>query len=396
MRRLVGPLLLTFLVLPLFVPSQALAADKKKDDDDDLPVDDATISPDDFAEDEEDEPPTKRLESDDSEEADPDNLDFDEEDEGPALDFGDDTTQTTVQPRGPGEDTAQLYRDAQKKYGAMNAEEEILRWEKYLQKYPNSLYKDRVEQRMDELSQVLYGERVEGSDRGEKPMDAALREINMARPQRFGGADPRTHLTAGLELGIPNWFGLRADFEYQLMRPWSAHGGIKRGFSGWELGVGTRYAVIKSSRTKTVISGGLDLNLNAAPTYVSIQPMIDIGQRIDLMDGLDLQLELAPVIELYAPAGLRYSYGFNANLQLNPVVGVFLETTGNMKYLGDDDVDGFIYNVGTFGLKFVPAQGKGENKDGRLVLNLAANVPYVANYWSFYQGNMQLGAEYYF
>lgn len=400
MRRLAGPLLLLALASPLLAPPSAHAADKKKDtssDSDDVDLGETTqTSPDEFKEEDDEGGTPARLDSDDAEEKDPEDLDFSEEGDGEELDFGDDTTQETVKERGPGEDTAQLYRDAQKKYGEMSPDEELLRWEEYLKKYPKSLFRDRIEQRMDELSNMMFGERVEGSDRGEKPMDAALRELNFAVPQRFSGVDPQSHVQVGAELGIPNWFGLKADFEYQVMREWSAHGGIKRGLSGWELAAGTRYALIKSTRTGTVLSGGLDLNLNASPTFLGIQPMVNFGQRVRVMEGLDLQAQLAPVIELYKPTGVRYLFGFNAQLQANEVLAAFVESSNNVKYLGDDDVAPFYYLVTTFGLKFTPVQGKGEDKNGRLVIDIAASIPEAHNYWLFYQGSLQVGANYYF
>lgn len=431
MRRLVGPSLLCTLLFaaqPVLVPTHAWAADKKSDtkksDDkksDDKKSTDSTstdtstdkksddssgddvdlgenskVNEDDFKEESGDEVPTKRLDEGDKDETDPDNLDFNEENGGAGLDFSDDTTQQSVKPKGPGEDTAQIYRDAEKKYAEMDPDEEVQKWEAYLAKYPNSLFKDRIEKRMDDLSNQLYGERVEGSDRGAKPMDAALRELNFALPERFASADPRTHLGAGFELGIPNWFGLRAEFEYQIQREWSAHAGIHRGLGGWEVAAGTRYAIIKSSRTGTILSGGLDLVLNTPAVFVGVQPTINFGQRINVLQGLDLQVEASPVLELRSPVSARYFFGFNGTLQANETVGVFLETSNNLKYLAADDVNPFTYMVGTFGLKFTPVKGKGDNKDGRAVIDLSASIPYSYSYWDFYQGALQVGVNYYF
>lgn len=416
MRRLAGPFHLLvslppvgafrwvlpalILALPLAAPTVAWGADKKdeKKDEDDLDLgDDTKMEADDFKESEEpDEEPAKRLDEGDKEETDPDNLDYTDDATDKPIDFEDDTTQQSVTARGKGEDTAEIYRDAQKKYSALNSDEEQLRWEQYLQKYPKSLFRDRIEARMEELSQAMFSERVEGSDAGAGGTDAAKRELNFALPQHFANVDPRTHLGGGFELGLPNWFGLRADFEYGITREFSAHAGVRPGLGGTEGAVGARYALIKSTRTGTILSGGLDLNLNTPTVFLGIQPMLSFGQRLKVLDGLDLQAQVAPVIELRNPVGARYFAGFNASLQANDTVAVFVETSNNLKYLADPSISSFTYMVGSFGLKFNAAKGKGDDLDGRLVIDLSANIPYSYHYWSFYQGALQAGVNYYF
>lgn len=405
MARHAGFAVLLSLLVPLWA-SSAWAKDKSDEDQEEEEA--PSPKEDEFKDEEEDEEPApQRLGEDDSEdttdptkeEEDEFNLDDEPEDD---IDFRDATEQETVKPREEGEDTAQLYRDAQKKYADMLPDEEILQWEQYLQKYPKSLFRDRIEARMEDLSQLMFSERVPGSDKGASPeRDAALRELNFATPSRFSSVDPRSHATVGVEIGIPNWAGGEIDLEYQILRQLSVHGGIDRGFSGGEFVVGGKYALIKSSRTGTIASGMLDVGLNFKPTYASFRPMLGIGQRLDVAQGLDLQLVGGLSGELQSFPVLRWIGGFNAELRPNDTVYIFAETTLSQKSVSPEQAGitrefAYWYAVGSFGLKFAPIKGKGVDKDGRLLMELGASSPYYHRYWGFYQGSVNFGASYYF
>lgn len=407
MRRLLGLSALLALSLPLWA-GPAWAKDKKDDDEDEVEETDRP-SEDDFKEEDEDaEPaPTRLAEDDVDDDADPtkeeeDEFDLGDDEPDDEIEFRDLSEQETVKPREAGEDTAQIYRDAQKKYDDLLPDEEILRWEQYLQEYPKSLFRDRIEARMEELSQLMFSERVPGSDKGATAeRDAAKRELNFATPTRFSSVDPRSHATVGAEIGIPNWAGGRIDGEYQIIRNLSVHGGIARGFAGGEFVLGGKYALVKSARTGTIVTGALDVGLNFKPSYVGFRPWVGIGQRFDVMEGLDLQLVGGLSGELQSFPTLRWNGGFNAELRPNDTVYIFAETTLNHKAVhpmqgGIQRDFAFWYNTATFGLKFAPIKGKGVDKDGRVVLELAASTPYARNYWGFYQGAVQFSGHYYF
>lgn len=409
MARLAGFAVLLSLLVPLWA-SPAWAKDKEgKSDEDEEEEETPAPSEDAFKDEEEDdEPAPQRLQEGDEvdDASDPTKEEEDEFDlggeEDEEIDFDDTTEQETVKPREEGEDTAQLYRDAQKKYADLLPDEEILRWEQYLQKYPKSLFRDRIEARMEDLSQLMFSERVPGSDRGaSSERDAALRELNFATPTRFSGVDPRSHATVGFEVGIPNWAGGEVDLEYQVLRPLSVHGGIDRGFSGGQFVVGGKYALIKSSRTGTIASGMLDLGMNFQPTYVSFRPMLGFGQRVNVAEGLDLQLVGGLSGELQSFPVLRWLGGFNAELRANDTLYLFAETTINQKAVtpqqgGVTREFTYWYCVGSFGLRFVPVKGKDIDQDGRLVMELGASSPYYHRYWGFYQGSVNFGGSYYF
>lgn len=407
MRRLIG----LSAILALLASGPALAAPKgsdKNDDEEDYsedPIPDAG----DFDEEEEDDSPAPtRLDEDDKADdlEEPEDLDFSDEEEED-LDFRDEEDQETVKPRGPGEDTAQIYRDTQKRLNEATPDEELIAWESYLKKYPKSLFRERVETRMEELSAELFGERVPGSDRGARREDAADRELNFTSPLQFTSADPRTRIGGSAEIGIPNWFAPHLDAEFQLLRNFSMHAGIDQDVTGAAIVLGGKYGVIKSARTNTVVSGALDFKLNTGPTFPVLRPSILAGQKLDVLEGLFLQAEVGIDAELRSPAGLRFFYGLNAELRANEVVYAFLETSGTFKYLGAPDVNPFQFLVASFGMKFVPSKGGFPtvlaNKTGLfvthdkkpIVIVLGANIPYSNKYWGFYRGSVTIGAEWY-
>lgn len=406
MRRILG---LTALLALLGSPGLAMAQDEDKDtgkDEEEEKDEEPDTKPPkriekkDLEEEEEDTAPApKRLETEDKgvdEEPADDELDFEDE-EGEKIDFQEDEEEpTTLRARGPGEDTAELYREAQKKAKEMSVDEEILSWERYLKKYPKSLFKKQIEERMDGLSSEMMGERVPGSDRGATSKDAAKRELNFAVPLQYSPIDTRTRLSAGVELGIPNWFGPRLDFEWAFLRQFSAHAGLRQEYTNFALVTGAKYALVKSARTGTLLTGGVDLKLYTGPAYIDVRPMVGFGQRFDVMDGLDVQAQIAVDVEARDPAGIRYFGGFGAELRPNSTVSVFAETSMNFKYIGNDDFNGpFRFLITTFGLRFNAAKPKNEDGDGKLDIGLGANVPYSTNYWGFYEGAITANADYY-
>lgn len=411
MRRLLGlsTLLALFLAGPAFAaPKDKKDKDKKDEEEDysDDPMPDASSFKDAGDEEEEPEPAKKPVEADEPEEEEPDNLDF--EDKGDEdIKFDDDEEQQTVKPREAGEDTAKIYRDEQKRVSEASPDEELIAWENYLKKYPKTLFRERIDTRIEELSVLLFGERVPGSDRGARREDAANRELNFTSPLQFASADPRNRIGASVEVGIPNWAAPRVDAEFQLLRPFSVHVGLDQQVTGLGGVLGAKYAFIKSARTNTVVSAGLDLQLNGAPTYLGLAPRVNVGQKFDVMEGLFLELSLGVDGELRKYPAVRYFYGFSAELRPNNVVHAFIETSGTLKYIGIDEFEAFRFQTASFGIKFVPTKGgfptilaeKGgifvKHQQKPIVIVLGANIPYSTRYWGFYQGAITLGAEWY-
>ena len=386
----------------LVVPAVAFAANKRdKERTEDEEAEEAARTPaaEEFREagdDEEETADPKRLdEADTEDDSDPeqkDDDDFTDDDSGDDLQFNDDSEQDTVQARGPGEDTAQIYRDYEKKIREMNPDEEQIKWEEYLNRYPKSMFRDRIQAHMEELSNAEYSERIRTNETS--GIDAKDREIQFMNGWHLMGVDPRSKVSAGFEIGIPNWFGLQADFEYQLLRQFSAHAGVKHGLGGWELGAGGKYAILKSARTNTILTVAVDVGLHTLPAnlYPTVSPTIAFGQRFNVLGGLDVAAQVSMVPEFHTPLQARYGGGVTAELRANETVYAFVETAVNMSPVADRL---FAFDTVSFGLRFVPTQKVKEDGSGKAVVGLGANLPYYHNYWQLYQGAVNADVNYY-
>ncbi len=335
--------------------------------------------------------------------------DFDDT-KGPGLKLDDeDDVGQTVKPRGAGEDTAELYRAAQDKAKSLSEIDEISLWEGYLKKYPNALFKQRIEQRLDDLERGLYAARTPGLTGGPTAVDAGRRELNFAVPIQFTNMDPRTRARAVVELGIPNWSTLNLEAEYALRRELSVRASMAKDLTNRAVSAGVKYAVVKSARTGSLVSAGADLKAFTDPGFFGVHPWVGGGQRFDVLGGLDVQGSVGSDLEFRAPFGPRLEANLAAELQASPVVGIFLETSNDLKPWSYDArvvmPDGTLqestehkqmrFLVGTFGMRFMAVKPKDDTGRGRVNVALAANVPYSANYWGFYEGAVTLAADWY-
>ncbi|MCB9746270.1 MAG: hypothetical protein H6741_35455 [Alphaproteobacteria bacterium] len=389
--------LLSSIGVALLLSAPALAQDDDEKDES-TKIDEDTFDLDDFdsfENDNLDDDDVKRLDSDD-EEIDLDaeeNIDDEgyvpTEDEGGGL-FGDELEELGEDEiGGEGEDNAEIYRDYRNNMNDLGSEEELLAWERYLEKYPNSLFRERIDVRMEELTNEIYGERLGEPIGGYQ--DAKDREIGLSHPILLENMDPRTRLRAGFEIGLGSYYTGVLDFEYQLLREWSVHAGARRRYTGGNIEVGTRYALVKSARLNLLVSGALDLHFNTNPGYPAVRPMIAAGKRFDLGNGLDVQAQLGADLELPSSGrlpGVRYVGGLNATYLASDVVSFFFEGSVNMKHIGWDDGSPFMFNVMSFGLRFTPGAAPAQ-------ISLNANVPVAYNYWGYHFGAVQGDVLYY-
>ncbi|MCB9743597.1 MAG: hypothetical protein H6740_13435 [Alphaproteobacteria bacterium] len=381
---------------PLLLSPPAFAQDdddeekKPTIDEDTFDLDDL----DDFENDNLEEDQVKRMDADD-EEIELDAVEEIEEGEytpteGPGL-FGDELEEIGEDEiGGEGEDNADIYRKYRDNMDDLGPEEELLSWERYLEKYPNSLFKERIEVRMEELTSEIYGERI-GDDRSGYS-DAKDRELYFSHPMLLENIDPRSRLRGGFELGLGSYYSGLLDFEYQLMRQWSVHAGARRRYTGGNIEIGTRYALVKSARLNLLVTGTLDLHFNTNPGYPAVRPMVAAGKRFNVGNGLDVQAQLGLDFELPSNgrgAGVRYVGGLNATYIASDVVSFFFEGSANMKHIGWDEGGAFMFNVLSFGLKFTPGAAPAQ-------VGINANVPMSYNYWGYHFGAVQGDVLYYF
>jgi len=289
---------------------------------------------------------------------------------------------------GEGEDNSTIFREAQTKFGRMIPDEEMIAWEGYLETYPNSLYKARIEKRTDELEKVLYEQLIETKE--PERLDADKREILFAQGINMETLNPRTRAQFAFEWGLPDYMNLVGDYEYQVLRELSLHGGFRRRYTGWNFETGLRWAFIKSSRTKTLLVLITDFHFNMDPFFVGIRPQLGFGKKVG---KLDLQAQLGVDLELRKHASPRLLGGVNATYHAADQVSLFVETTIHMRNFGATDFETFRFNLMTFGMKFYPDFQNMEKRS--LEINVGANVPYTSAYWMFHFGAISAQVNYY-
>jgi hypothetical protein len=171
---------------------------------------------------------------------------------------------------------------------------------------------------------------------------------------------------------------------------------------------GAKYALLKSARTGTIVTVGGDAKVYTSPAYLDLHPWAGVGQRFDVMQGLDVQAQVGLDLELRSPQALRYEAGLAAELRASDVVSAFVETSMDFKYLGGIPYDsvneagetvtmktgsGMRFAVATFGLKFQASKPRNDDGDGRLDVGLGANIPASSNYWGFYNGAVSIDGD---
>lgn len=295
-----------------------------------------------------------------------------------------------------GGDTENIYRAANARLIKLEPDEELAGWEAYLEQYPNSAFRKRIESRMEELTDKIY--EGGGGPTTTGPVDAMDQEIRFAQAMQLENIDPRSRLQVGFEWGLPDFLNLIGDYEHQLARSVSVHGGVRHRYLGWNLELGGRFALVKSVRTQTLLTAIVDFRMNTLPAYPALRPQLAIGKRFGPVDaqiqgGADISYRAYPgatdtVHELQPAAVGGASLYFAASEQ----VGMFAETSLYMRPVGADGAfEGgmFRFNVVDFGLKFYPGQKH------NVEVNFGATVPYMQQWWQFHYGSVMGQLNYY-
>jgi hypothetical protein len=319
---------------------------------------------------------------DDGDEDDDDLEDFRDKD-GDKLDLEDDDGV------GPSADTEAYYRKTLDRLSKLDVDEQIEGWEQYLAQFPTTPYRSRIEKQIEDLTDQLYANRPGGRPGETDAMDT---ELDFAHPLQLENFNPRTRFQAAFEYGLPSYANLVLDYEHAFARQFSVHGGVRRRYLGFNAEVGARYALVKSPRTKMLVTAMVDLRANANPFYPGVRPQLAIGKQFGKLDagligGTDLTIHEGVTANVTGGAMLFYSFSDR--------VGGFAETYAYVRTLGPDELfDGgvFTFDVMTFGLKFYPGkEGSARDKE----VNFGATVPYAQQYWQFHFGSIMGQFNYY-
>ncbi|MCO4747133.1 MAG: hypothetical protein KC912_20215 [Proteobacteria bacterium] len=369
MKRLLVALLLTA------TPAIGLAQDSE---DDDLEID---LLGDD---DESDESPGQRLDSADDIETDFDESEADETELGEEhnaddLLDGEDTEAT-------GSDDAKIYKKAQERVEGMQADEETIFWERYLEVYPDSIFRDRIEKRTAALLDEVYDERISTH----VGVTAGAKSFRISQSLEGESVKPAQRLRFGFGWGLPNFINLMVDYEHPILDNLSIHGGIRNRYTGASIELGTHWAFYQSERTQTVVTLLGDLRVNANPAFIAARPQLAFGQRFG---NLDFQVQQGFDLGLHDPIGFRLVGLGNVSYRLNNAVGIFAESSYEMKNLTWEDGGVFVFHVVSFGIKFYPSGGK--VRDSQVEAMLGASAPVAHNYWGYHVGSIAGQGTYY-
>lgn len=316
-----------------------------------------------------------------------DALDFEEdpEEEGDLLEEGTSEDQALAE----GVDSAVLYRKQQQAVDGMEIDEEIMAWDAYLAQYPASIFRERIEKRIDELEGLAYQATVGGPERG---VDAKDVELPFVSPLHMANVNPRSRVQVGLEFGFGTPVYVRgvADFEYAVLRNVSVHGGVWGRYSGWGAELGARYAFVKSTKLQLVATLIADVRLNFNPLFFEARPQLAIGK---IVGPVQMMLTAGAAIESRAGAGVALIGGLHVSARLAPPVAVFVETDFYVRNLGRE-AGPFTFDIVSVGLRLFPKFKRRPDVDP-LEINASGHVPYATRYLQPYFGAVQVQGTYY-
>lgn len=298
-------------------------------------------------------------------------------------------------------DTEADYRQAERELEKLETDEEIAGWEDYLRRYPKTVFRTRIEDRVESLMDKLYSTSIGKVD----TIDAQDQEINFAQAMLLENIDPRNRLQLAFEWGFPSYLGFVVDYEAQISRNFSVHAGVRRRFQGVNLEFGPHWAIVKSTRTNTLVTLIGDVRLNAGPFFPAFRPMVAVGKRIGKADiqaqvGTDLEFRTRLVpglgpdvlgVETRIVGGASLFYAASERVGIFAEVGLFMKPA-----LSNGAFDGglFAFNTASLGLKFFPAN-KNRPDARNIEANFGATVPAGQNWWLFHAGSIAGQFNYY-
>lgn len=301
----------------------------------------------------------------------------------------------------PGTDDAEIYRAQEKEVDGMPPDEEVMSWEAYLEKYPNSIYRKRIEERVDVLVEGQFRMRIDGPQSGNGNADS--QELAFVVPMQMTNVNPRTKAQLGIGFGFPTFLAMTADFEYAFLRNLSAHAGINGRYTGWSFDVGARYAFVKSTRLKFIATLVADIGINfnqrvqtrqeginadANRIFFQARPQLAFGK---LIGPAQILLTIGTDVGSRPNTGPAVIGGAHVGVRIAPPVGVYVETDFYVRNLGRE-AGPFTFDVLSFGFKFYPMA---KRADDPLEIGMAGHIPYATQYLQPYVGAVQVQGVYY-
>ncbi len=312
--------------------------------------------------------------TDPAEEPDPDTLDFRDPEDGTDL-LGEEPDAAPIE----GGDTAAIYRMTLEEGRSLDPDEELQLWDAYLERYPNTAFREQIDARRAELEEALY--RFDRLGKDDASAEQAPR-FTFTQGVLLENINPRNRVLALVEWGLPDYASLSLDLEQELRDRFSVHGGFRRRFTGFSVEAGARYAFVRSPRTQTLLTGSFDVRLNASPAFIAFRPMVGFGKRFD---RLDLQAQIGAELAPRQIFDVRIIGGFNAKYHATEAVGLFTETAIYLHTVSAA-AGPFRFNQFVFGMSFLPMQKSPDPE--KVEVTLATTLPFTSAYWQFHYGSV--------
>lgn len=291
----------------------------------------------------------------------------------------------------PGTDNVRIYRDQQKAFAELPADEEVMAWEAYLAEYPASIFRERIMARMDELQDAQYKDRII-RDEERSGKDPAQAEILLAQPLHMPSINPRTRVGLGLDLGFGAgtlYTGGRANFEYALLRNLSIGAGLGGGYNGWGLEFGAHYAPVKSAKDKLIFTILADFKLNFAPFFFQIRPQLALAK---VVGPAQIMLSVGTEIGTRPGESVAILGGAHVHVRVAEAVAVFAETEIYARNLSREG-GAFLFENVTVGLRFYPKMKK--RQDDPIQIDAGGTAAVASQYLQYYLGAVGLQGQYF-
>jgi len=297
--------------------------------------------------------------------------------------------------RQPGQDTVETYRAQQRDLRGAAADEEIMAWEAYLEQYPNALYKERIQERIQTLLDEQYrraqlGGSLDPEDPSASAVDLKDQQVPLSSPLRLPNLNPRSRVLVGGMFGYPLHLEAWADFEYAFLRNLSVHGGLWGRYTGWGLEVGVRGSPVKSAKDNVVLTPALDLRLNFGPLLFAVRPQLGVGAQ--LAERVDLLANFGAEITAQRNASVALFGGLHLSVRVAQPVAVFIESEVYARRITRAEGAFVFGNVGA-GLRFFPKLKKRD--DDPLEVVAAGFARSTSRYLEPFQGAAAVQLAYY-
>lgn len=328
---------------------------------------------------------SKRLDRDDDldfefSEEEADNTDLTEDHNADDLLDGEDT-------EAMGSDNAQIFKEAEERVQGFPPDEEVIFWERYLEVYGDSVFRDRIDKRIAELLEEVYDERIVNR----VGVDAGSSSFRMSQSLEGESIKPEQRLRFGFGWGLPNFINLMFDYEHKLADNLSLHAGLRNRYTGFSVELGSHWAFVQSERTRTVVTGLFDMRLNANPAFVAFRPQLAFGKRFS--DKFDLQVQQGFEVEARKSSSVRLVGLLNLNYRLNDSVAMFAESSYEVKNITWPDGGPFAFHVVSFGIRFYPSGGA--IRQNQMEAMVGASAPGARNYLGYHVGAIAMQGAYY-